>query len=386
MKVKDSDRVRFAPSLKSQIIKAVLTSSLSYLLLLILLDNLPEGIKNEGMLKSIFDLSEWTRQKAVSVSQGLEETNLALNFIGNIRKLSFQEAKTFQSSGLLHLLAISGGQIVPLANGISSLISYILFYSLFKKIKPQKLTKIIYSIKSIISLILSLSVCAIFGCSGALIRASTLNYMSKIYFIYSQFSVFYKFIPYCTPTTFNRFMIIIFVTFSFGNVFLNYSFLLSAIGAACTELANYISNHFINKTKILEIISTTVLTSILVGIILCPFSDNNILNSCLANIAALPVVCFLVTPFSLLVLFLPEQSFLFPYILNILDYSLFLLKKIALSFYDPYNKLNPFDKTNPLFNIEGLIYLNVVLLILWISLDIYKERRVFIMRKKILQL
>lgn len=246
--------------------------------------------------------------------------------------------------------------------------------------------QLISSIKANFSLIVSLFICSLFGCTGALIRVSALSYLMKLRIFQSQYSLFFKFIPYIMPTTFNRVMILIFISFSFGNIFISYSFLLSAIGASTSEISTYIINYFLKKFVILQIICSTVLTSLITGIIFFPFSGIDILSSCFANILALPVVCFLITPFSLLAIFLPNQFFLYQYILSILDFSLIFLKKIAFTFYNPYSKTNPFDKNNPLFSSEGLVYLIIVLISLWIFLDIYRERKIFIARKKFLSL
>ena len=367
-------------------LKGILSSCVIYILTIILLNDLPKFLQENGIFKNLLDFSIWSEQKAIMTSEHMTEANLAMNFLGNLRKLSFEEAKVFQSSGLLHLLAISGGQVVPLAKGFSAILGYTLYYFLYKKLKPYQLMQIIFNIKTVFSLIISLFICSLFGCTGALIRVSALSYMNQLRVFQTQYSEFFKYIPYVMPTTFNRSMVIIFISFSFGNVFISYSFLLSAIGATTAEISTYITNFFLKKPAILQIACNTVLTSIFTGIILSPFSNINILNSCFANILALPVVCFLITPFSLLALFLSNQFFLYPYILLLLDYSLVLFKKIAYTFNNPYSNINPFDKNNPLFSLEGLVYLNAILIILWVFLDAYRERKIFLARKKFLSL
>ena len=374
------------PTMAGQIAIGAFLSCVIYSLLIILLNDLPKFIQENGFLKNIVDISSWAEKKAVITSEHMNESNLALNFLGNLRKLSFDEAKAFQSSGLLHLLAISGGQVVPLANGFSSILGYIIYYFLYKKMKPFQLMQFIFNTKTNFSLAISLFICSLFGCTGALIRVSALSYMLKLKVFQSQYSLFFRFIPYVMPTTFNRVMVVIFISFLFGNVFISYSFLLSAIGATTAELSSYITNFFLKKPVILQVTCSTVLTSLFTGLILSPFSSIDILNSCFANILALPIVCFFITPFSLLALFIPNQFFLYPYILIVLDYSLIFFKKVAFTFYNPYSKTNPFDKNNPLFSLEGLIYLNIILITLCIFLDVYRERKIFLARKKFLSL
>lgn len=375
-----------SPTMRGQIATGILSSCALYSLLIILLNDLPTFIQEHGLLKNIVDISAWAEQKAVLTSEQMEEGNLAMNFLGNIRKLNFEEAKAFQSSGLLHLLAISGGQVVPLANGFSIIIGYILYYFLFKKLKPYILMQCIFKTKTNLSLMISLFICSLFGCTGALLRVSAFSYMLKLTIFQSQYAMFFKIIPYTMPSTFNRVLLLIVISFSFGNVFISYSFLLSAIGATVAQISCYITNYFLEKPAILKVVCDTVLTSFFTGIILFPFSSIDLLNSCFANILALPIVCFLITPLSLLALFLPNQIFLYPYLLKILDYSLLFLKKIAFAFYNPFSKTNPFDKNNPLFSLEGLVYLNAVLIILWIFIDVCKERKIFLARKKFLEL
>lgn len=374
-----------ASSILNQIIIGALFSALTYCTVIALLSNLSFSIQEHGLLKPFINLSEWTEYKARAVSENMREKNLAMNFLGNLRKLSFDEAKAFQSSGLIHLLAISGGQIVPLANGFSFIIGYFLYLNLYKKMKPNKLMLLIFNIKSYCALIISFLICFSFGCTGALIRVSALSYLPKLKIFQSQYSLFFNFIPYIISNSFNRIMIIIFISFSFGNVFINYSFLLSALGATIAEISTYITNFFITKPLIFQIICNTILTSFFTGIILFPLTKIDIINSCFSNILALPVVCFFITPLSLLALFLPSEFFLYQYILMILDISLVFLKKIAFTFYNPYSNTNPFDKNNPMFSLQGLIYLNIILILLWISIDIFKEKKVFIARKKFLK-
>jgi hypothetical protein len=104
------------------------------------------------------------------------------------------------------------------------------------------------------------------------------------------------------------------------------------------------------------------------------------LNSCLANICAIPIVTFLVTPLALLVLIIPENQDLYFLTLKCLDFSLSLFQKIASTFSDHHIFINPFNRHNPLFTAEGLCYLNTLLIILWILVDILRYRKVFYMR------
>ncbi len=310
----------------------------------------------------------------------MQEKNLALNFLANIRKLSFFEAKQFQSSGLIHLLAISGGQVVPLTSGFGKLIAYFLYFCLRKLIAPFQLMNIINKFRTFFSVIISLILCHIFGCTGALIRVSSLTYLIKIKSFQSQHLFFFPYLPYIPSSTFTRFFVLILISLFFGNILYNFSFLLSAIGASCAEISIYLSYFFIKKSKILVALASTCLTSIFTGIILSPFSSIHLLNSCLANIIALPVVCFLITPLTLILLIISEDFFYYKQLINIFDLSLNILKRISIAFSNPYNLINPFDRNNPLFKLEGLLYLSIVLVVLWVISDLYKERKIYYTR------
>lgn len=366
--------------------KNIFFSIILYVVLIILLNDFPEEIKNNGIFKQFFDYSNWVEQKAKITSAQMQESNLALNFLGNLRKLTFSEAKAFQNSGLIHLLAISGGQVVPLANGISKIFSYILFYILYKYINPNKLMIFINHFKIYLSLFISLIICSLFGWTGALVRVSALSYFQSIKFIQSQYFIFFKLFPFLTSKIFHKIFVLFLISSSFGNVFINFSFLLSAIGAIILEISSYITNFLISNLKIFKAICNTILTSFFTGIILYPFTNIDLINSCSANILALPIVCFLITPLSLLAIFIPIHFVFYPYIIYLLDLSLYILKKIAFTFSIDTSKKNPFDKNNPIFTLEGLLYLNTILIILWIFSDFLKERKLFKARNKFLAL
>lgn len=341
----------------------------------------PQKMQNQGFIgSSLQAVSKKIEKKASHISSALDEQNLSLNFLANKRKLSFTEAKAFQSSGLLHLLAISGGQVVPIAFLVCYLSAKLLFLIFYKTIPPNTLMQIIFHISKLISFATALLLSALFGSSGALIRVLTLTYSTKLPFFQTQHPFFYNLIPYILSQPFKKFMLIILMAIAFGNLFQNYSFLLSALGAACAEFSIYVSFYFFKDSKIGASLASLVLTSFLTGLVLQPFSQVNLLNSCMANILAFPVVSFLITPLSLLILLLPEDFFAFQFMLNAFDQSLSLLKFISHAFSDHSLKINPFAKNNPLFSTDGLVYLNFMLILLWSFLDLYKERKTILLR------
>ncbi|WP_186646581.1 ComEC/Rec2 family competence protein [Fluviispira vulneris] len=360
--------------------QGIIHALITYTFLFIIIHNTIYFFSDTGIIENTFNLSSRIKQKSQNIAIAMQEKNLALNFLANIRKLSFFEAKQFQSSGLIHLLAISGGQVVPLASGFGKIISYSLYYSLRNSITPFLLIDIINKFRTFFAVIISLFLCHMFGCTGALIRVSSLTYLIKIKNLQAQHLFFFPFFPYIPSSTFTRFFVLILISIFFGNILYNFSFLLSAIGATCAEISIYLSYFFIKKSKLLVALASTCLTSIFTGIILSPFSSIHLLNSCLANILALPIVCFLITPLTLIILIIPEDFLYYKHFINIFDLSLKILKQISIAFSDPYNIKNPYDRNNPLFKLEGLLYLSIVLVVLWVILDLYKERKIFYTR------
>lgn len=359
-------------------------SCIIYVFLITISFGMPNSYSETVFIKKFINLSTLIEQKAIYISQNLLEENLALNYLGNVRKLSFYEAIIFQNSGLMHLLAISGAQVVPLAQFVSTFIGSTLYLILNIKIKPHCLMILINQIKNINSLVIAFIICSLFGCSGALIRVVGLNYFSKIYFIKQQYTIFFKFFPYILSNTFIRLIVLSFMLFYFGNIFINFSFLLSAIGATSAEFSLRVSKKLVNKKNlIIQSISSTILTSLVIGIILFPFSETNIYNSCLANILASPIVCLLITPLSLSALILPDTIFFYDYIILNLDYSLFLLKKIAL-YFNNNNLIDPYKNSNILFTNIGVFYLNFILILLWLLSDFLKEKKMTLFKNKFL--
>jgi predicted membrane metal-binding protein len=313
-----------------------------------------------------------------------------------MNKLSFQQAQEFQTSGLVHLLAISGAQIVPVASLFSTIFASGFYYAFRKRHSSIQLMLRIYKIKSTIHFLVSLFISLLFGCTGALLRVAGLSFLSRIKFVQSLCENSYSIIPNLIENTALKIILLILLSIFFGNVFINYSFILSAIGASCAELSGIFVYSplfktdgknklerifgFLLQSHIGKHLISAVLTSALVGILLSPLVYNSLLNSCLANICAIPIVTFLVTPLALLVLIIPENQDLYFLTLKCLDFSLSLFQKIASTFSDHHIFINPFNRHNPLFTAEGLCYLNTLLIILWILVDILRYRKVFYMR------
>ena len=146
---------------------------------------MPENMQKYGVLNNHINLAYLVQNKAKAVADSMNETNLGLNFIGNFHKLSPLESQIFQSSGLVHLLAISGAQILPVVSLLCFCSSFILVYFFKNKFKPHELMQICSKINVYISFLVSLFIAILFGGTGALLRVSWLNFFRKINFLTS---------------------------------------------------------------------------------------------------------------------------------------------------------------------------------------------------------
>lgn len=366
-----------------------------YFLFYSILKTLPFSIQKTGLLNNSLNLMHLIQDKAIYSASLMTESNLALNFVGNIHKLTTFEKNIFQTSGLVHLLAISGGQILPITALCSAIISKFIFKFFHQKRPPHEIMKKCYFINSFVNFFLSFFIAILFGGTGALMRVSWMNFLRKMnlfHFIYKKiFELQYIF----EEVIFDKIILIFTASILFGNIFSNFSFLLSAIGAACAELCAKLTmllfSHgkkmfkkkkeflWLAKSRVLQELSMTVTTCILVGIILAPLTNNSILNSCLANIYAIPVVTFLITPLSILSLIIPSQNIIFPIVVNLLDICLGLLKQIAVIFSEETTHLKQ-NLNLLLFSEDGLLYLNLVLIVLWGVSDMLKSRNLISMR------
>lgn len=366
----------------------------SYLFLFSVSFLLPENFQKYGFLNNKLNLVYLVQNKAESVSNFMHEPNLGLDFIGNFHKLSQFESQIFQSSGLVHLLAISGAQVLPIVNIICFFIALILYFLFKNKMEPHRIMQILSKIKSYISFFISLFIAILFGGTGALLRVSWLNFFRRVNLLYKVKLSIFNYYSEFSETIIDKFIILLIISLLFGNVFINYSFILSAIGASCAELSSYaymffrkyknnklfFMNKIITNSFFTEI-SVTIITCIFVGLVLAPLTYNSIINSCLANILAIPVVTFLVVPLALLILIIPENNIVFHFLLTSLDYSLMLFKHIAFVFSED----DLLSKNSRIFSHEGLLYLNIIMLILWGLVDIIRERKIILMRFGIVQ-
>lgn len=325
------------------------------------------------------NLSEYTESKAESLIPKLKHQNLAVNFLANQRILNEEEKSSFQSSGLVHLLAVSGAQIIPVCQ-LMSFIAIQIFYLCFRWcFVSSKLMKVIFYLKNIVVIGISFLMTGLFSCAGALVRVTFLSSINE--FLKSQAFLYpiSRCIPVFSPPLIRRVVILFCVSFLFGNIFLDYSFLLSSIGAVTLEILS-LSLHFflkkikmnLNLKKFVQPLLLCLLTSFLISILLYPVSRVSFLLTSFSNILAAPIVTFIITPLSLILIFAPDGIFLHSLMLKIFDSSLGVLNFIAETFQDPSYSLE--IPKILLFSYQGKFYLILLLIILFSLSDVIRAR------------
>ena len=135
------------------------------------------------------------------------------------------------------------------------------------------------------SFLVSIFIAILFGGTGALLRVAWLNFFKKTNLLHLfQVKLFVITKEFIEPLV-DKVFIILIVAILFGNIFCNYSFILSAIGASCAEISAFICIlifkqpktsskniyflHNILKSRFFTEMAVTILTCIFVGFIIC---------------------------------------------------------------------------------------------------------------------
>lgn len=358
----------------------------------------PPDFQKNGLLKASLDFSYLIRPIANHAAKHMSQSHLAADFIGNMHKLSTDQSNAIQSSGLVHLLAISGAQLIPVAAVFSRCFALPMYRGLRSSYSSIQLMLLLHVVKSVVEVTVAFALSFLFGCTGALLRVAVLRFLPDLRIFTPLKHFFHHCMPHLPSHTALRVCLLIAFSIFFGNIFLNYSFILSAIGASCAELCSRflysgffkargsgisqrMAKKLLKQTLVLHLIST-VLTSALVGIFLSPLTPNPILNSCFANICAIALITYWVTPLALFVLVVPQDGFIYRYILKSLDLGLGLFDEIAHAFSSTQTSVPLSYKDNPLFTQEGLAYLNALVVFLWITLDLIKHRHLIQLRAR----
>lgn len=367
-----------------------------YLLLYGLLGFFPKNYERHGALGDLSFLAHDVRQKATNLAADMTEQHLALQFLGNMSSLSTQESALFQSSGLVHLLAISGGQILPVISLWNMLLCLCLFPFLSTLYSPHRLMQKLSLFRQGSNFFIALVLGVLFGCTGAILRVSWLSYLPKLrLFRGIQSYLFSRSTVFCGVFC-EKIIIVLLFSLLFGNVFCNYSFILSAVGASCAEISGIFCHRLLFqeqffphsplwrwvRSSLFQNLAQSVVTCLFVGILLWPLTYSSLSYSCMANILAIPFVTWVITPLTLLLLILPKHAgSFFSWVSSLFDQSLWVLKELARIFSDSSIWI-PF-KNSLLFSEEGLLYLNTTMVVLWSICDMCRSRRISQLRFEI---
>lgn len=325
--------------------------------------------KHENSEKSMSQPSKETVKNAENIAKNLKQGSLAFHFLANKTQLPKEELIKFQSSGTLHLLAVSGGQIAPLIVLIEFILITFLSFLLSPFLNTFALVQWIGSLKIIIQSFVSFVICIKFGFTGALLRVWGLSYLKNIYWIRKLAIFIYSKTYFFNNITFSRTFALCILISVFGDLSFNFSFLLSALGATMLEISWRIIQAFKRPrglSFLTHYIYLTAITSFLTSIFLKPIMPMNILDAISANLLAQPLVTFIITPISLFMTFF--QNLFHPLLNKTFDISLTILNSIASSFFDESLK----DGNKNIFSMYNAYYLQFLLIILWSLMDSIK--------------
>lgn len=346
-----------------------------------------------GLLGQSLNLTWLIEDKARFLASHMSEQNLALNFLANIRKLSQGENHAIQTSGLVHLLAISGGQVAPIARSIAALVVGILFALLVRHIPPRRLMGWLGATGEGLGFTIAFGLSFVFGCTGALLRTCFMDFLAKNPLIKYLSLICQNVVCEIDTLLFTRFFALGLFSILFGSVFHNFSFLLSAIGAYCCGLSMSFTEN-LYRTSVynqrlwfgwLKNILAGALTCLFVGLVLFPFSLATLHDSLMANLFAIPLVTFAIAPLSILAVILPTGTWVSEISLLLLDKSLAFFSLISETFANPEAKLLT-SKENPLFQEFGRSYLSLCFLILFVVGDWREARPLLRLQSEVIKL
>jgi hypothetical protein len=245
-----------------------------------------------------------------SVCQG-RHTLCAL-FLGHGRAVDPTTRASFQSSGLAHLLALSGGQTAPLAAaaamGASALSLTLIGSSALLRFRASAAR-----IRALVQACSALGAAFLFGATGALLRLPCV-------------SLPLAFAREARHRPLARAAGIVVVSSALGNAFADASFVLSCLGAEALFLATRVARTLLPGDSPRDVfvrgIGVVALASVLAALALAPWTTeptslSSLFVTASANLLAVPWATFVVTPAAALALVAPH-----PIILNALDSAL----------------------------------------------------------------
>lgn len=291
--------------------------------------------------------------KAELIKDWMKNKELASLFLTGQNSLDQSLRHPFSASGLAHLLAISGAQISFVLGGLKRFWQFP-FSFILSIFCPLRARNSLSNINGILSVLVAWYLSYLFGFTGSLVRLAGLSsiylYLTEI----SSLSFTQKMrFPLLTGLTF-RLIGICFCWPILGNPFQSLSFLLSIVGAETAILLTRNSEH--SKSALKNFIYSSALVGLIMTIICAPFISVDFPYCLFANVIAIPIVNFFITPLCMFITIIPWPEVIFP-LAKFLDLNLTILTFLAKnSQYIPQQAWNV-----ELFQ----YYLTGVLFLLW---------------------
>ncbi len=326
-------------------------------------------------------------ERLIPILQHMSEANLAQSFLLNQRKMSLSEQFSFQATGLAHVLSVSGGQLVPLLLCVVEPLAALPAQYLHSVLAATTTLKIQKILRFALSLFVALAFSLLFGGTGSLWRVALLSVVMQSHFIKTFFlNICGKTNPFSIHTCARCLLLFLFAIFM-KNPWDDFSFLFSALGAALSSFSIQVINLYLHKLKLFGIrkiffqyLLCSLASSLLISVVLSFWQPAQYTISCLANIIALPLVTWVITPLSLVALLSPNV----PGIAFALNQSIALLHIIAKYFSSFVAFSNPFQNHQTLFSSQTAYQIGSVIIFVWCLLDLAhhfpKWRRICLLR------
>lgn len=325
----------------------------------------------------------WNQSQLEDIIVQFHNENLARNFLTNERSLNFFEQNDFLNSGLVHLLAISGAQVVPIVNAARAAARFAAPSVMNFVSSPQQATRAFRLWREGSSVVLSLFILKIFGGSGALGRVFFLTYVSQLILLKNFSFQLSRIFPNISERSISRTFSLVGLAVFAGDPFKNYSFLLSAFGAALSELTFTLLTSAKSFQTLISKVNSMLLTSAIctffISVLLYPLCQNALFPTVIANLIAIPLVTFIITPLSLVLVLVPFKNC--DLLIFTLDAAFSMFKNISATFSTQAFSSNASSEL--LFSEAGRFYLVLMVTTLWSLTDTLKHRGLFMLRKQI---
>jgi competence protein ComEC len=271
-------------------------------------------------------LSVYAAQRSESLEPQFRNRELAKNFLSNERSLPSDLSADMKNTGISHLLAISGAQVSFVLPIITAGLLQPLGMALTWWVRPHILAKALGWGRALAETFVALLCAALFGATGSLTRVAVFRSASHARIVRRLALTgagAFRFLPI---NTLPRTLFLLICAFWLGNPFANLSFLLSATGASIAFMSSQWFRAIRKGWQ--KACLTTTITTLVMSVLLAPIFPSNPGQSILANLIAIPVVTWLITPLSILLLLGPPTT-IEKYGISFLDVSLDIFRSTA---------------------------------------------------------